>query len=129
MFTLSDIKAAHKKVKSGADFPTYVRDLISLGVLSYETFVVDGHSIYVGAGNYTQLDPATYAGLALSDSYTANAFHSALKAHPRGDTDYATFCADCANSGVYKWIMDLQALTCTYYDVNGNDVLMEKVPQ
>ena len=32
MFTIEQIKNAHAKVKSGADFPTYVQNLIKLGV-------------------------------------------------------------------------------------------------
>lgn len=32
MFTIEQIKEAHSKVKSGADFPNYIQDLIILGV-------------------------------------------------------------------------------------------------
>ncbi len=32
MFTIEQIKEAHAKVKSGADFPNYIHDLIILGV-------------------------------------------------------------------------------------------------
>jgi hypothetical protein len=41
MFTIEQIKSAHTKVKSGADFPNYFKDLIQLGVTSYEAFVAD----------------------------------------------------------------------------------------
>ena len=30
MFTIAQIKEAHDKVKSGADFPKYIQDLINL---------------------------------------------------------------------------------------------------
>ncbi len=43
MFTLEQIKSAHSKVKSGADFPNYIQDLINLGIKSYHTYVSDGH--------------------------------------------------------------------------------------
>lgn len=36
MFTTEQIHAAHSKVKSGADFPNYIRDLKQLGVVYYE---------------------------------------------------------------------------------------------
>ncbi|MDR6968468.1 uncharacterized protein YbcV (DUF1398 family) [Flavobacterium arsenatis] len=39
MFTVEQIKQARSKVKSGADFPNYIQDLIELGVLSFETFI------------------------------------------------------------------------------------------
>ena len=32
MFTVEQIKAAHSKVKSGADFPSYIKEIKSLGV-------------------------------------------------------------------------------------------------
>ncbi len=38
MFTIAQIKEAHDKVKSGADFPKYIQDLINLGVIGYDTF-------------------------------------------------------------------------------------------
>ena len=45
MFTIDQIKEAHSKVKSGADFPQYVQDLIKLGVIHYTTYVRDGHTV------------------------------------------------------------------------------------
>ena len=33
MFTLEQIKLAHSKVKSGADFPAYIKELKALGVI------------------------------------------------------------------------------------------------
>lgn len=32
MFTIQQIKDAHSKVKSGADFPAYIQDIKKLGV-------------------------------------------------------------------------------------------------
>jgi hypothetical protein len=32
MFTLEQIQQAHKKVKSGADFPAYAQELTNMGV-------------------------------------------------------------------------------------------------
>lgn len=32
MFTVEQIKTAHSKVKSGADFPAYIQDIKKLGV-------------------------------------------------------------------------------------------------
>ena len=36
MFTVEQIKAAHSKVQSGADFPAYIREIKELGVTHYE---------------------------------------------------------------------------------------------
>ena len=128
MFQLTDIKAAHSKVKSGADFPAYIRDLKQLGVVEYETFVKDGHTNYLGENSYKIKSPARYAALTIASASQAEQFKADLKAHQQGKTDYATFCADCAKSGVDKWIVDLTNMTCTYFDQTGKLVLVEQVP-
>jgi uncharacterized protein YbcV (DUF1398 family) len=51
MFTVEQIKAAHSKVKSGADFPSYIKEIKSLGVTHYEAYVTDGHIDYHGAND------------------------------------------------------------------------------
>ena len=51
MFTIEQIKTAHAKVKSGADFPAYIREIKQLGVAAYETWVTDGHTEYKGQNN------------------------------------------------------------------------------
>lgn len=42
MFTVEQIKAAHSKVKSGADFPAYIQEIKSLGVTHYEAYSLTG---------------------------------------------------------------------------------------
>lgn len=49
MFTIDQIRSVHSKVRSGADFPQYIRDLKALGVIAYKTFVRDGHTVYRGS--------------------------------------------------------------------------------
>ena len=43
MFTVVQIKKAHSKVISGADFPSYIQEIRKLGVTHYEAYVTDGH--------------------------------------------------------------------------------------
>ena len=38
------------------------------------------------------------------------------------------FCGDCAESGVEKWTLDLEAETCTYYDSHGETLIVERFP-
>lgn len=55
-------------------------------------------------------------------------FKSDLLAHQQGKTDYFTFCRDCAKSGVYSWVLNLIDMTCTYFDENNQEILIEKIP-
>ncbi len=128
MFTLEEIKAAHAKVKSGADFPNYIQDLIGLGVTFYETFVSDGHTEYYGTKDYRVMAPPVYEMLNIVLESNCIDFKKDLKAHQQGQTDYLTFCRDCARSGIAKWTMDMQKRTCTYYDQSENEVLVETIP-
>ncbi|WP_294820530.1 DUF1398 family protein [uncultured Flavobacterium sp.] len=128
MFTIEQIIEAHSKVKSGADFPRYVQELISLGVSSYNTFVHDSHAEYSGKNGFYITSPAKYATLEVAGISNKTQFGTALKAHQQGKTDYPAFCRHAAGAGVEKWIVDTDTMTCTYYDKAGNMMLSEKIP-
>ena len=128
MFTVEQIKQAHSKVKSGADFPAYIQDIKKLGVISYETFVTDGHTDYYGVNAYKTSSAGRYGALTIAEMANAEQFKADLKAHQQGKTDYPTFCKDCANSGVEKWTVSMDKMTCTYYDKAGNEIVVEDIP-
>lgn len=129
MFTVEDIKAAHSKVKSGADFPNYIKDIKILGVSNYESYVTDGHIDYHAANGYTVNVPAKYGVLNIAEVCNEAQFKADLKAHQNGKTDYPTFCNDAAKSGIEKWVVSMENMTCTYFDKAGNAVLIEVIPQ
>lgn len=129
MFTIAHIQAAHSKVRSGADFPAYIREIKALGVTAYETFVSDGHTDYYGQNDYRVHAPAKYTPLKIASTCNNEQFKADLKAHQQGKTDYQTFIHDCARSGVEKWIVGMEKMTCTYYDTAGNEMLAELIPQ
>lgn len=128
-FTIEQIKAAHSKVRSGADFPRYIQEIRELGVVAYETYVADGHTDYYGHNDHQASATAKYAPLAIAIDVNADAFSAALKQHQQGKTDYVTFCNDCARFGIEKWIVRLDDMTCTYYAKTGSAVLVEKIPE
>ncbi|GGC80473.1 hypothetical protein GCM10011508_04730 [Flavobacterium lutivivi] len=128
MFTLQQIQEAHSKVKSGADFPKYMQDIIALGVTSFETFVFDNHTNYYGKDNYHIADEGFPETLSVADESNVEQFKSDLKAHQQGKTDYMTFLNDCAKSGVEKWMVVMDKMTCSYYDKAGNEMVVETIP-
>lgn len=128
MFTLEQVRDAHSKVKSGADFPKYIQDLKKIGVKHYESFVTDGHTDYYGENDYKTSSPKKYDALTIVQNSNVEQFKKDLKAHQRGETDYLTFCNDCAKSGVEKWVVNITEMTCTYFDRAGNDLLVEQIP-
>ena len=128
MFTIAQIKEAHDKVKSGADFPKYIQDLINLGVIGYDTFVADGHVEYFGADNYRTTATETYATLTVATSANKERFIEFLVMHQEGQTDYLTLCLQAAQCGIAQWTVNIVEKTCTYFDNNQNSILIEKIP-
>lgn len=128
-FNLEQIRSAHSKVNSGADFPAYVKELLQLGVKYYETFVADGHTVYCGGNGFRISSPGVYESLVIADIPDKTAFEMKLKLHQQGRTDYPAFCNDSAKSGIEKWVVDMNKMTCIYYDKKGNEILKENIPQ
>ncbi|MGJ1348187.1 DUF1398 domain-containing protein [Sphingobacterium siyangense] len=129
MFTIEQIEAAHSNVKSGADFPAYIRDIKQLGVTAYDVFVADGQSVYYGDSHYKTSSPSAHESLTIADLVDAEKFKEGLKEHQQGKTDYPTFIALCATYGIEKWTVLMDGMTCTYYDKAGNEILAEEIPQ
>ena len=128
MFQLEEIKEAHSKVKSGMDFPTYVQDLIKLGVKKYDTYVSDGHTLFLGNENYLIQSEPKYSKLNVANISDKERFKHYLKSHQQGQTDYPTFCNHSAETGVEKWTVDMSQMTCAYYDKANDKMFEEQIP-
>jgi uncharacterized protein YbcV (DUF1398 family) len=129
MFTIEQIKAAHSKVKSGADFPAYIKEIKAFGVNHYETFVCDGHIDYYGNNNYIVKAPPKYEVLSIAESPNHSVFKDELLAHQQGKTDFLSFIKMCAEMGVERWTVSIEHMTCTYFDKAGNEILLEEIPK
>ena len=129
MFTIDDIKHAHAKVKSGADFPQYIRALKSLGVVMYDTFVGDGRTHYYGIENFSIIGPPRYTALTIQIPGDNKQLKKFLAIHQAGKTDFPTFCRQAAEAGVEKWTVHLVAMACTYFDAVGNVMIIEDIPE
>lgn len=128
MFTVEQIERAHEKVKSGADFPKYIQEIKAMGVVGFETRVNDSHTVYFGENNFTTKSKPKYNELTIAEISDKENFKTQLKAHQQGKTDYYTFCKACAETGIEKWVVNLNKMTCIYYDKSGNEILSEQIP-
>lgn len=129
MFTIEQIKNAHSKVKSGADFPAYIQEIKKLGVHYYDVLVANGNADYYSKRGDKVATGERYSQLTIAEQANVEQFKADIKAHQEGKTDYPTFCMDCAKSGVEKWVIRMEEMTCTYYDLAGNELLIETIPQ
>lgn len=129
MFTAEQIKSAHSKVKSGADFPNYIKEIKFLGVTHYEAYVTDGHTEYHRGSDYTAIVEPKYEPIVITETPQTEIFKKELLAHQQGKTGYLTFITMCAETGIEKWKICMDKMTCRYYDKAGNVVLVEAIPQ
>ncbi len=128
MFSLTQIQAAHSKVKSGADFPAYVLEIKNLGVKSYDYFVTNGATQYFGENDFKISSDSKYPEIEINSNVNKDQFLVDLKAHQNGKTDFITFVNDCAKSGINKWKLDIINGVCLYFDKKNQIVLEETIP-
>lgn len=128
MFTLEQVKEAHTRVKSGADFPRYVLELKALGVTGYDHAVADGRIVYRGVDDFRLEGDPKYPSVPVADTAQPEALRQAITVHQAGQTDYFTICRQAAEAGVERWMLDFYAMTCTYLDRAGNTLLIESIP-
>lgn len=129
MFSIEQIQAAHAKVKTGADFPNYIQDLINLGVKGYDTIVTDGRVSYYGDNDFEVSTDKKYDAITIATVPNKERFIEFLVMHQDGQTDYPTFCQHAAVCGIAKWRVDIIEMTCTYYDSASIPILIEKIPE
>lgn len=129
MFTVEQIELAHSKIKTGAEFPKYIQEIKEIGVTAFETMVADSHTKYFGKNGFQTKSTAKYDEMTIADHSNKEKFIQYLKIHQKGETDYFTFCSHCAETGIEKWVVNLDEMTCTYFDKAGTEILVELVPK
>ncbi|MBB6237907.1 uncharacterized protein YbcV (DUF1398 family) [Pedobacter sp. AK013] len=89
----------------------------------------NGLSIYFDdEDNAQQASPDAYPTLTVNTASSSDKLAHALKIHQKGETDYFTFCKQAADAGVEKWVIDLDEMTCSYLDAEGNELVKETIP-
>jgi len=128
MFTLQQMKTAHAKVKSGADFPAYVQEIKQLGLLHYDFMVRDGRTIYHGPNGFQISGDPIYPEKPISTASSPPTVKRIIADHQQGKSDFLTFCTLVADAGVEKWVVDTRAMVCTYYSLSGIGMVAEPIP-
>lgn len=128
MFTLEQIKEAHDKVQTAADFSNYIKEVIQMGVQGYDTFINDGRVSYYGVDNFSVSTTEKYPTLKIAPNVNKERFIEFLVLHQDGQTDYYTFCEQAAQCGIAKSRVALVEMTCTYFDILDAPMIIEKIP-
>jgi uncharacterized protein YbcV (DUF1398 family) len=122
------MKAAHAKVKSGLDFPAYVQEIKQLGLSHYDFMVRDGRTLYHGSNGFQISSDPIYPAKTISAQPSPAIVKQIIADHQQGETDFLTFCSLVADAGVGKWVVDTKTMLCSYYDLSGNTMVVEPIP-
>lgn len=129
MFSLNQINNIHEQLGNLATLADYLIELRKIGVEKYDTYISDGHSEYFGKDNRMIISPAIHEYFPISEVSDRENLLVHLKLHEEGKTDYFRMTKGLADSGIEKWTFDTNKMTIVYYNLNGEEMLIEKIEQ
>ncbi|MCI5870553.1 DUF1398 domain-containing protein [Streptococcus sp.] len=127
MFTLEVIDRGHEQF-TGPDFPNLIAYFKDLGMVENTVDIQSGQVTYRSKTGKILEKMGYQVMISVSDQVNLDQFVTILRHHQAGETDFPTFCQEAAEAGVYKWVIDLEAMTCSYLDKTGQAVFVEAVP-
>jgi uncharacterized protein YbcV (DUF1398 family) len=127
MFTLEQINNIHDRLGEAETLPQYLEALKNIGVDKYDSFITDGHSEYFGNGDHKVVSPPVHEKLSIAKTSNRESFLKHLDLHNQGKTNYLEMSKGLADSGIEKWTFDTNKMTITYYDKDGNEMLVEAI--
>lgn len=127
MFTLAEIDELHARLGTASHLPDYLQALAEIGVVRFESFLVDGHTEFFAADGQRVSSAPHHEDLVVAGTSDREAFLEHLRRHAAGETTYVEMSAGLAARGVEKWAADTAALTMTYVDRAGEVLLVEDV--
>jgi len=126
-FTLGAIQEAQMKY-TGPDFPKLIREFKLMGMIINIYNLNTGQIVYLNKDGERIEVQGEAVNIEISDPSCHETALTALKRNQVGESDFPTFCIEIARAGVYKWVSDLEQMTCSYYDLKENVVIVENIP-
>ncbi|HEM4817789.1 TPA: DUF1398 domain-containing protein [Streptococcus suis] len=127
MFTLEAINQGHEQF-TGPDFPKLIAYFKDLGMVENTVDIQSGQVVYCSKSGQV-LEKAGYqVSVPVAEQFNKEQFVTILRNHQSGQTDFPTFCQETAEAGIYKWVTDLEAMTCSYVDKVEQPVFVETIP-
>ncbi|MEY4480158.1 MAG: hypothetical protein RLZZ267_836 [Bacillota bacterium] len=126
-FSLDNIKDAHATF-TGVDFPKLIQVFKQMDMVTNTFNLQSGKVTYVHrAGEQIEVQ-ARAVDEPINATSSSDEAKDILYRHQAGETDFPTFCREIAGAGVYKWVSNMDEMTCSYYDLNDNHVIVEAIP-
>ena len=126
MFTLEQIIDIHDRLGDRNTLVGYLRALRDVGVVTYDSYVTDGHSEYFGADGKKLVGPAFHEMFVVAETCDKEQFLRYMQQVEQGGVGYVEMSKALADNGIEKWVFDTKMLTITYFDKAGNVLLRER---
>jgi len=126
-FSLESIHKA-QNLFTGPDFPKLVREYRKMGIVTNIYNIETGLIIYENKSGKQIKDSGIKVNFEIIQSAVYEQALLSLQRNQKGESDFLTFCEEIGRAGIYKWVVDLENMTCSYYDKKENIVISEKVP-
>lgn len=127
MFTLNQINDIHERLGKQTTLAGYLLALNKIGVDKYDSFITDGHSEYYGKDSYKLVSPPVHEKFPIANTCNRQEILKHLSLHEQGKTNYIEMSQGLADSGIEKWTFDTNKMTISYYGIDGNEMLVEKI--
>jgi len=127
MFTLEQINEIHDRLGKAESLAQYVLALNAIGIETYDSYLLDGHSEYFGKSGHKVISPPAHETLTIADTSDREQFLKHLNLHNQGKTSYLEMSKGLAESGVEKWTVDTKNMTMTFYEKSENEMLVETI--
>lgn len=115
-----------KEVNNG-NFPQLIKAYKEYGIVKFQTDASTAKTKYYDIEGNSVSDSVDFFNLEIGQ-LDVDKFKNDLLEHQRGLTDFPTWLELTANSGVAYWVVDLDAMTCIYYDLAENQLVTEMIP-
>ena len=127
IFTIENINRGYEQF-TGPDFPKLIAYFKDWGMVENTVDIQSGQVVYCSKSGQTLEKQGYQVTIPVSDRVNLDQFVTILRNHQAGQTDFPTFCQETAEAGIYKWVIDLEAMTCSFMDKAEQAVFVETVP-
>jgi uncharacterized protein YbcV (DUF1398 family) len=127
MFTLEQINEIHDRLGKADTLAQYLEALKNIGVDKCDSSVTDGHSEYFGKAGHKVVSPPAHEKLSIVETRNREQFLGHLNLHNQGKTSIVEMSKGLVDNGIEKWTFDTNKMTMTYYDKDGNAILVEAI--
>jgi uncharacterized protein YbcV (DUF1398 family) len=126
-FSIASIQEAHK-LYTGPDFPKLIKEFKAMGMVTNIFNLETGIVTYINRSGETLENTGIKVDFDICEAGKFDEAIFALQRNQKGESDFYTFCNEVAKAGVYKWVSDLDEMTCTYFDKTEQVIILESIP-